>query len=323
MENKRIIKVFSVIFVYFLAVFLTVLVVRIPTYQVDTEITEETTLESKESTETTKESETNDAENSSEATLEAETESTDEEETTSETENSTSETVSTEEKTTASDTANRPTDEGETKTTEESSDMSQSEEFVRLMGKAGCDINSVNCNQLVIVESSGNSAVVYMYEKNSSGIWEDAGLTVSGWVGSNGVDEKSQEGDGKTPYGLYPIGEAFYIEDQPATGLPSFQITENTYWVDDPNSAYYNMKVEGTDNMDWNSAEHMISYSVSYKYGFVVNFNMNPIVPGKGSAIFFHCGSGPTAGCVAVPENYVLSYLAKLDANKNPYILMM
>lgn len=323
MENKRVIKILSVVFVYFLAVFLTVLVARTPSPQGNNLVSLENTvgettdyLEETESDETVEVSDTA-SEEASEMTSDL-TENTADSMETKDDEGQTSEE-------TASSAS--PSESEETETQSEgqkpTQGLSQSEEFVRLMGKAGCDINAVDCNQLVIVESSGNSAVVYLYEKDSSGIWTDSGLTVSGWVGSNGVDEKSQEGDYKTPSGLYSIGEAFYIYDQPKTGLSSFQVTDQTYWVDDPNSAYYNQKVEGTANMDWNSAEHMISYSVSYKYGFVVNFNMDPIIPGKGSAIFFHCGSGPTAGCVAVPESSVLSYLERLDKNKNPYILMM
>lgn len=227
------------------------------------------------------------------------------------------------EETTEETTAEEITTEADTTENAQSQPVSQSEEFIRLLSKGGVDIEIVDCSQLVIVESSGSSATVYFYEKQDSGIWQDMGLTVSGWVGSNGVDEKSQEGDYKTPFGLYSVGEAFYIYDQPETGLDSFQITENTYWVDDPDSQFYNQKVEGTDNRDWNSAEHMISYTQSYKYGFVVNFNMDPIVSGKGSAIFFHCGTAPTAGCIAVPESSVLSYLAQLDKDKNPYILLM
>lgn len=241
------------------------------------------------------------------------------------TEEITTETSTTEEETTESVTEEISSEETSSETAEstEAQQVSQSEEFIRLMSKCGIDINMVDCSQLVVVESSGNNAVVSFYEKQDSGLWQDTGLTVSGWVGVNGVDEKSQEGDGKTPYGLFSVGEAFYIGEEPETGLNSFQVTENTYWVDDPQSVYYNQKVEGTENKDWNSAEHMMSYYQSYKYGFVVNFNMDPIVPGKGSAIFFHCGTAPTAGCVAVPESSVLSYLERLDKNKNPYILLM
>ena len=291
MSKKEKIKLISVFAACFIVVLITLIVVFSPKY--DDDFTAAPTADTSETKVTTEEL-TTETSTTEEETTEPETEEISSEETSSETAEST-----------------------------EVQQASQPEEFIRLMSKCGIDINMVDCSQLVVVESSGNEAVVSFYEKQDSGLWQDTGLTVSGWVGVNGVDEKSQEGDGKTPYGLFSVGEAFYIGEEPETGLNSFQVTENTYWVDDPQSVYYNQKVEGTENKDWNSAEHMISYSQSYKYGFVVNFNMDPIVPGKGSAIFFHCGTAPTAGCVAVPESSVLSYLEKLDKNKNPYILLM
>lgn len=296
MSKKEKIKLISVVAACFIVVLITLIVVFSP--KSDDDFTSAPTADTSETKATTEE-------------LTTETSTTEEETTEEETTEPETEEISSEE--TSSETAEST----------EAQQVSQPEEFIRLMSKYGIDINMVDCRQLVVVESSGNEAVVSFYEKQDSGLWQDTGLTVSGWVGVNGVDEKSQEGDGKTPYGLFSVGEAFYIGEEPETGLNSFQVTENTYWVDDPQSVYYNQKVEGTENKDWNSAEHMISYYQSYKYGFVVNFNMDPIVPGKGSAIFFHCGTAPTAGCVAVPESSVLSYLERLDKNKNPYIMLM
>ena len=45
------------------------------------------------------------------------------------------------------------------------------------------------------------------------------------------------------------------------------------------------------------------------------------IEKGKGSAIFFHISSSPTAGCVGTSQEMVLEYLKVLDKDKNPYIL--
>ena len=86
---------------------------------------------------------------------------------------------------------------------------------------------------------------------------------------------------------MYQVGDGFYIDNVPQTGLNLFQVTENTYWVDDSESIYYNQRVEGMENKDWNSAEHMIDYYPAYKYGFVIEFNTTNIIPEKGSAIFF------------------------------------
>lgn len=100
-------------------------------------------------------------------------------------------------------------------------------------------------------------------------------------------------------------------------------MTEHTYWVDDPESKYYNQRVEGVENKDWNSAEHMIDYYSAYHYGFVIEFNTTNIIAGKGSAIFFHCSQSPTAGCVGVSENSLLVYLQILCAERMPFILII
>ena len=73
------------------------------------------------------------------------------------------------------------------------------------------------------------------------------------------------------------------------------------------------------------SIKHLAMSEIdSYRYGFVINYNMNPVVSGAGSAIFFHVShNSPTAGCVSVSEDKVLDYLAKLDKSKNPYILII
>jgi len=194
----------------------------------------------------------------------------------------------------------------------------------RLISGSGYSLEQINAQgigQLVVVNSFGTQADVYLFT-NEDGNWVDNELKCSGFVGANGAGEKQGEGDSITPAGLYSIGDAFYIDAQPSTWLNMFKITENTYWVDDPDSVMYNKKVEGEENKDWESAEHMIDYADSYKFGFVINYNINPIVPGMGSAIFMHCGGGPTAGCVAVSEADMLLYLDNLNVSKNPYILI-
>ena len=182
-------------------------------------------------------------------------------------------------------------------------------------------LSKCSCKQLITVQTTGAAAKIDLYVL-SDGQWllqED--LSCEGFVGQNGAVKEKQEGDKSTPKGLFPVTQAFYINDVPQTGLPLFEITEDTYWIDDPSSVYYNTRVEGVENKDWNSAEHMRSYSASYEYGFVIGYNLAS-VPGAGSAIFFHVGSRPTAGCVATDRAFVLQYLAILDSAQSPYILI-
>ena len=164
------------------------------------------------------------------------------------------------------------------------------------------------CTQLITVEANGNKAGIRMFVC-TDGLWqEQEQLKCSGFLGRNGSARNKQEGDGCTPLGLYSIGSGFYIREAPETGLDLFQITKDTYWVDDPHSQFYNQRVEGTENKDWKSAEHMIDYP-EYLYGFVVDYNL-AAETGAGSAIFFHINDNPTAGCIATNEEMVLARAA-------------
>lgn len=196
------------------------------------------------------------------------------------------------------------------------------EAFLSQNGSSMEALESAGCSQLVVVDSYGTSAEIRYFSKEGAAWQEDESLFCYGYVGTQGTVYEMSEQISGTPKGLYPIYEAFYIYQKPETGLDTFEVTSDTYWVDDPDSAYYNQRVEGTANKDWNSAEHMIDYTYNYNYGFVVGYNMPPEY-NKGSAIFFHIGDSPTAGCIATSEGMVLEYLKNLDASNNPYILVI
>ena len=184
------------------------------------------------------------------------------------------------------------------------------------------DLYDIGCRQLVTVDSSGSSATIRFFTFDDRSWSEDEALACSGYVGRNGVTTSMHEGGMATPFGLYTISEAFYINEKPATGLPTFRITDDTYWVDDPDSAYYNRRVEGTGDRDWSSAEHMIDYPATYEYGFVIDYNTEAAYA-AGSAIFFHIKYEPTYGCVATDRDSVLGYLAALRAEETPCIVII
>lgn len=209
-------------------------------------------------------------------------------------------------------------------TSADSGEVKAPDELISLLSRYGMtpqQLSDTGCGQLVTVDSSGSSAKIRFFSKEGNTWTADDALTCSGYVGRNGVTSDMHEGGFASPYGLYPIGDAFYIYDQPATGLNSFRITSDTYWVDDPDSAHYNQHMEGTSQKDWSSAEHMIDYDV-YRYGFVVDYN-TAAEYNKGSAIFFHISYNPTAGCIGTDEASVLDYLSKLSASARPYILIL
>ena len=74
-----------------------------------------------------------------------------------------------------------------------------------------------------------------------------------------------------------------------------------------------------------NSYENLLLKTDAYKYCMVIEYNTNPIIKGKGSAIFFHLAvSKPsfTAGCVAIDEENMKLMVNWLDPKRNPTIIM-
>ena len=74
--------------------------------------------------------------------------------------------------------------------------------------------------------------------------------------------------------------------------MPYRQVSDEDIWVDDVNSVDYNQLVK-KGSTDAVSFEKMRRDDVLYKYGIIVNYNVNPVIKGYGSAIFFHVWKGP------------------------------
>ncbi len=166
---------------------------------------------------------------------------------------------------------------------------------------------------IIVLGQKGPDARIYAFEKKD-GTWTQT-LMTDGYVGRNGITSSKKEGDGETPAGVYGLSHAFGVADDPGSKTPYTKLTANDFWVDDVNSKYYNQWVKGdVPDKDWESAEDLSSETVAYKYAIVINYNMDPIIKGKGSAIFLHCSTGgPTAGCVSVPEDKMIELLRFID----------
>ena len=125
------------------------------------------------------------------------------------------------------------------------------------------------------------------------------------YIGKNGLTKDKKEGDLKTPIGEFNLGIVFGTHEKKEITMDKtlkyIQINKKLYWVDDPNSKYYNQLVDITkEEKDWNSAEHLIEHTIPYEYAIEINSNPQNI-PGKGSAIFLHCkNKNYTAGCIAI-----------------------
>lgn len=154
-------------------------------------------------------------------------------------------------------------------------------------------------------------------------VWKPMFTTAfSAVVGKNGIAAigKKKEGDLKTPAGLHPIGEAFGTQPL-ALKMDYKYITANDKFIDDINNKAYNTWVSGPT--DAKSYELMLIEP--YIYGIVINYNKNPIIAGKGSAIFIHLWRSPhspTAGCIALEKKYLLMILHWLDKAQHPYVFV-
>lgn len=188
---------------------------------------------------------------------------------------------------------------------------------------------AASADVLFLVSGDGTQAGCDFYAfYKEKGDWK-AGFSTAGYLGANGINYNTRsEGDRTTPGGLYPLGMCFGIAENPGNLQKSYyKITSDDYWDGDVNSDTYNQLVKGSEMpASWNSAasEHLIDYQEQYKYAVNIDFNVNPVVKGRGSAIFLHCtrsGGTVTAGCVAIPEADMLQVLRMLRGEA--YILIV
>lgn len=174
--------------------------------------------------------------------------------------------------------------------------------LLNLLNEGGIDLEKLTqeeVQQLVVVKSSGSSAVIRFFDTDG-GTWvDDKSLKCPGYVGAEGtaapvdISENSEA----TSKGFYPIVSAFYQEQVPETGLDTVQMDSSSF-------------IGLSDDTD------------DYSYGFIYDTDAQGTENG-GSSQFFHIGNAPTKGDISTYGYKLLAYLSRLDAAKNPYILII
>lgn len=110
-----------------------------------------------------------------------------------------------------------------------------------------------------------------------------------------------REGDGATPAGLLRITGCLYRPERLAPPAPwARPIRPRELWSDDPASPSYNRPVCAPCP---GSAEMMRRADALYDLVLTTDWNTQPAVPGRGSAIFLHRWrrpGAPTAGCIGL-----------------------
>lgn len=151
--------------------------------------------------------------------------------------------------------------------------------------------------------ASGGGAAADLSLEYCDGYLTWRGGKVRAAVGRAGVTLNKREGDGATPTGTFPLVSAFYRADRvplPRPALPLRALSPSDAWVDDPADRNYNRLVALPYPAH---AEPLWLDDQVYDLLVVIGYNMAPVVPGAGSAIFLHIARpdfSPTAGCVAI-----------------------
>ncbi|WP_298215295.1 L,D-transpeptidase [Acidocella sp.] len=145
------------------------------------------------------------------------------------------------------------------------------------------------------------------------GALRGAGLGLRAAHGRGGVTAAKREGDGATPAGLLRLVRVLYRADRlapPRCAVPLEPISPRDGWCDDAADAAYNRAVRLPC-----AARHEALWREDGVYDIIgiLDWNLEPVTPGRGSAIFLHLATpdyAPTAGCIALSRPDLLAALA-------------
>ena len=155
-----------------------------------------------------------------------------------------------------------------------------------------------------------------VFKATARGELHGDGLSMRCAIGKGGFKPAAdkREGDGASPIGAWPIRRVLYRQDRvsaPNTRIPTFPIAPNDGWCDAPDDPNYNRPVTLPYPA---SAETLWRDDNVYDIIVILGHNDDPVVPGAGSAIFWHLARpdyAPTEGCVAVAEADMRAALAR------------
>jgi L,D-peptidoglycan transpeptidase YkuD (ErfK/YbiS/YcfS/YnhG family) len=135
-------------------------------------------------------------------------------------------------------------------------------------------------------------------------------------LGRAGIAAEKVEGDGTTPAGRFAIRRLFYRPDRVreiACLFPIQPMSPGDGWCDEPGDPAYNRLVTHPY-----PARHETLWREDdlYDLVLVIGHNDDPVVPGKGSAVFLHLAHAdyrPTDGCIAFARADLIRLLGALD----------
>ncbi|PHX88588.1 MAG: transpeptidase [Pelagibacteraceae bacterium] len=131
-------------------------------------------------------------------------------------------------------------------------------------------------------------------------------------LGKNGIANKKKEGDGITPTGIFRLTKVFYREDRVKNikaKIKKVKIKKNMGWCDDSKSKFYNKLVKIPSKF---GHEKLYRKDNIYNIVVVLDYNMNPVMKNKGSAIFIHVAKKnytTTQGCLGLQQKDLIKLI--------------
>ncbi len=203
-----------------------------------------------------------------------------------------------------------------------------------------------NTRQLVVVTTAdwdADSGRLQAFERTQRG-WRLVAPAVPVSIGRSGLawglglhpaqsGLAKREGDGRSPAGVFRIGEAFGYAASARTALPYTAMQASHWCMDVSTSKLYNRIVDSREVGEAavaGSTEPMrrdlhADGDQRYRLGFVIEHNAQAR-PGAGSCIFAHlwkAAGESTAGCTAMTEPAMRDLLAWLQPGDDPVFVLL
>jgi L,D-peptidoglycan transpeptidase YkuD (ErfK/YbiS/YcfS/YnhG family) len=184
--------------------------------------------------------------------------------------------------------------------------------------------------QRVTVQASSTRATVAVVRlsRRDGNCWREVAGPWTARVGRSGLSAHRREGDGTTPIGTFGFGPVMYgLAPDPGVRFAYHRLVCGDWWDEDPASPSYNSfrhlacgrtpPFRGASEALWTESRASVRFAV-------IRYNADPVVPGRGSAIFLHYDvGGPTNGCVSLPAGELDFVLRWLDPARKPQIVIM
>ena len=150
---------------------------------------------------------------------------------------------------------------------------------------------------------------------NKSGYLKYKNIKFKCALGKSGIRKKRTEGDNITPKGNFKIIKIYYRKDRITKINSAFKLIEikkNMGWCDDLKSKKYNQLIKLPTKY---RHEKLFRNDRIYDLILVLDYNMNPVIKNKGSAIFIHIAKNnycKTKGCIALKREDLIEIISKI-----------